>query len=129
MSSSYYFDLGKLQKAYPAAYRKFREYMKFRVDDPVYEAWFDANATVELAMKNAIIPILEGYLMHFFNKYDIKIGVSINKLGEWIPRVYVRDIGTYKSAMTVSYVNRNEAIVKAIDSAFSKLNMDLILKR
>jgi len=127
MSTTNYFDLSKIQNTYTVAYGKFKEYMAHRVDGNTFESWVQINIDLEMGMKNTVMAPLEGYLMNFFNKYDIKIGLTVDKLGEWTPRVYMHERGVYKSGMTSKYTNRNEAIHRAFDSAFAKLNIELII--
>ncbi len=129
MDKIYYFDLAKYQKDYVVAYSKFKEYIKYRVSDNVFDQWAEINLTADLAMKNAIMPAMEGYLINFFIKYNIKIGFSITKNGEYIPRVYTYNEknGLYKNSMMSKYTSRNEAVLRAIDSAFAKLNVELIV--
>jgi len=127
MSVLTYFDLGKYQKDYSVAYGKFREYIRYRIQDEIFDQWIEINSNVELGMKNAIIPAMEGYLINFFIKHDIKISIAVDKFGEWMPRVYTCKNGLYSTNMTAKYTLRNEAVLRAIDCAFSKLNIELII--
>ena len=124
-----YLNLDRIRKNHTVAFSKFKEYMHHRVSDEVYDYWIDTSITVDMAAKNVYLPLLEGYLMNFFNKYDIKIDIGVDKFGEYIPRVCMYEGGLYRSNMQTKYVNRHEAVIKAIDVAFSKLNVELILNR
>jgi len=124
-----YFDLGGYQERYTVAYSRFKEYIAFRVGESSIRQIEEINVQIELGMKNTHIPVLEGYLVNFFNSHDIKITIDLTKRGAYIPRVFLWNKGEYINRLTQEYDNRNDAILKAIDYAFTRLNLDLILEQ
>ncbi len=122
-----YFDLGKYQKTYPSAYAKFREYIVYRMGDKSMKLMEELNVQIDLGMKNTHIPAFEGYLMNFFNKYDIKISIHVTRKGRYAPQVFRYKAGSYSNQLTQLFDTRYDAVLKAIDYSFAKLNVELLV--
>lgn len=121
------FDLGKIQKEYPAAYQKFREYLVIRLGENSTNQMIELHLMTELGMKNTHLPAFEGYFMNFFNKYDMKISLFVTKRGKWIPKVFMWRYGEYRNRLGQEFENRHEAVIRVIEYCFSRLNVDLIV--